>query len=100
VLHRRDVLARLGAFDPDMSPCEDYELYLRIAREYPVRFHSEVVAEHRRSGEGTSSRPGRRLSATLSALRRQQQWTRKRDEWRAACAAGMRFFTEHYQGIS
>ena len=99
-LYRREVLSRLGAFDPKMNPCEDYELYLRIAREYPVRFHPAVVAEYRRYGASMSGRPRKMLAAALSALRRQEAWARKRKEWRAACAAGMAFFTDYYRGIS
>lgn len=100
VLYRREVFPRLGAFDPAMNPCEDYELYLRIAREYPVRFHPHIVAEYRRYAASMSGRPAKMRSAALTALRRQQQWTRKRKEWAAACAAGMRFFDDYYRGIS
>ena len=46
VLYRRATLAAEGGFDPKQR-VEDYELYLRITRKYPVLCHDEVVAEYR-----------------------------------------------------
>ena len=50
VMYRRDALERMGGFDTSVPGVEDYELYLRIAREFPVRRHPRVVAEYRRHG--------------------------------------------------
>jgi glycosyltransferase involved in cell wall biosynthesis len=43
VLLHRDVLAAEGVFDENLPVCEDYELWLRIAARYPVRFLDEPL---------------------------------------------------------
>ena len=35
---RRGCLEKIGLFDPNMSHCEDWDLWLRIARAYPITF--------------------------------------------------------------
>jgi glycosyltransferase involved in cell wall biosynthesis len=43
----RDALDRLGGFDPTVDPGDDHDLYIRIAREFPVLRHTALVAEYR-----------------------------------------------------
>ncbi len=43
VLLHRDVLDASGLFDENLPVCEDYELWLRIAARYPVRFLDEPL---------------------------------------------------------
>ncbi|MEO6238594.1 MAG: glycosyltransferase, partial [Vicinamibacterales bacterium] len=50
VMFRREVLMMTGGFDPDVNACADYELYLRISRQYRVVFHDAVVADYRKHG--------------------------------------------------
>lgn len=38
VMIRRDVFDRVGLFDETMIVCEDYDLWLRISRVYPITF--------------------------------------------------------------
>ena len=47
VLFRRSVLLEIGGFDTNLRVAEDYELYLRIARVYPICCHSTLMAEYR-----------------------------------------------------
>jgi glycosyltransferase involved in cell wall biosynthesis len=34
-------------FDTKLSVCEDYDLYLKIARKYPIKYHTEILAVYR-----------------------------------------------------
>jgi glycosyltransferase involved in cell wall biosynthesis len=43
VVVRRDVLERVGGFREDMRHCEDYELWLRIATEFPCALLNEPL---------------------------------------------------------
>src|SRR5919202_4974837 len=43
VMYRRSVFDSVGGFITSTEPCEDWDLYLRIARDYPVHQHAEVV---------------------------------------------------------
>ena len=47
VMFKRQVIQELGAFRLDVSPSEDQEIFLRIARIYPIYCHHEIIAEHR-----------------------------------------------------
>src|SRR5258707_9317884 len=46
-LYRREVLLTLGGFDEDLRRCEDYDLYLRLARSHRIASHPEIIAEYR-----------------------------------------------------
>lgn len=55
VMYRRARLRQMGGFNVRTRFAEDYEVYLRLARCYPVVDHYVEVAEHRQP-EGTPSR--------------------------------------------
>ena len=44
VMYRRAVFDSVGPLDINASPADDYELYLRIARVFPIHCHHEVIA--------------------------------------------------------
>ena len=48
VMFRRDVLELFEGFDTSLAACEDYDLYLRVARTFSIRYHDNVVAEYRK----------------------------------------------------
>src|SRR6266581_8021645 len=54
VLYRRCVFNFVHGFDPAMVPVEDYDLYLRITKDFPVHCHAQVIAEYRQHGANTS----------------------------------------------
>ncbi len=55
VLLPRQVLERVGEFDQTVAPCEDYDLWLRIAGHgYPAQFLPEALAYYRRHDAGAS----------------------------------------------
>jgi glycosyltransferase involved in cell wall biosynthesis len=76
VLYRRETLERHGGFDPSLPAAEDYDLYLRVARQEPIVCHPEVVAEYRWHGANMSLDSGLMLSATLRVLARQRRHVR------------------------
>src|SRR4029077_12529225 len=39
VLYRRETFGRLGRFDVSLRACEDYEIYLRLAKVYRIGGH-------------------------------------------------------------
>jgi GT2 family glycosyltransferase len=56
VVARRACLDAVGGFDPAITPygCEDWDLWLRIARRYPVAVVDEELTLYRRHGGNTS----------------------------------------------
>ena len=73
VTYRRDVIENVGGFNASLLACEDYDLYLRIARLFPVAQHDEIVADYRIHGANMSRRHTTMLSCALQVLREQRQ---------------------------
>jgi glycosyltransferase involved in cell wall biosynthesis len=71
VLFRRSVFEAVGGFDTQLRVAEDYELYLRIARDFPVCCHTAVVAEYRQHKTNVSRNSELMLTLTLQVLKRE-----------------------------
>jgi glycosyltransferase involved in cell wall biosynthesis len=63
----RDALERVGGFDSNVEPGDDYDLYIRIAREFPVLRHTALVAEYRIHGSAVSQ-DGRKMYASTERV--------------------------------
>jgi glycosyltransferase involved in cell wall biosynthesis len=46
-LIRRDVFEEAGGFDPDLPPCEDTDLFWRVASRHPVDYVDDVLVGYR-----------------------------------------------------
>jgi glycosyltransferase involved in cell wall biosynthesis len=70
VTYRRGILDTVGAFDarPPCAGAEDYDLYLRLARRFPIVDHYAEVAEYRQHAGTISRNAERMLAATLDVL--------------------------------
>jgi len=54
-LIKRGVLENIGGFDRNFRTCEDYELYIRLAKQGPFAFTGRVCLFYRRQGGSLSS---------------------------------------------
>jgi glycosyltransferase involved in cell wall biosynthesis len=91
VMYRRSVFETVGGFDTSLSASEDYDMYLRITREYPVHHHGEVVAEYRRRhGKNMTGNPALILSTSVSVHRSQRKHVRGNRQYEEAYEAGLR----------
>jgi SAM-dependent methyltransferase len=95
-MYRRQALEAAGGFDPTLPACEDYDLYLRIARHHPIACHRELVAAYRQHGENMSGDPGRMLAAALRVLRAQARYVRDDAPRRRALAEGVAGWQSFY----
>lgn len=98
VMYSRRRIEAVGGFDPALPACEDYDLYLRMARQYPVACCSEIIAEYRRHESNMSYDAPRMLRTALSVLRRQKSDASARPEWRKAWRRGIREWKRYYAG--
>ena len=98
VAYRRDVLRALGGFDEGLSAAEDYEVLLRVARDYshPVREYSEPVAAYRRHGSNMTGNSALMLKNTLDVLRRHRTSVSEQPEHRRALRHGIRYHKDLY----
>ena len=89
VMYRRAVFECVGGFDPSYRSAEDYEMYLRIARRFPVCNHKKVVVEYRRYATSMTSDRARMLSYSVGALRAQRQHIKGNEQYTEAYKAGV-----------
>lgn len=98
VIYRRFVLEAVGGFDPALRACEDYDLYLRVTRKYPVSQHSAVVAVYRKHGDNMSLDSPKMLETVLGVLQAQRPQLEGRPEDLQAYREGLRFWKGFYGG--
>jgi glycosyltransferase involved in cell wall biosynthesis len=95
-MFRRDPLERIGGFNSDVDAAADYEMYLHLARHYPIYDHAQVVAQYRRHVGSMSGNAGRMLRETLSLLRCQRPFLEGDDASLVAYEEGWRAWQEFY----
>jgi glycosyltransferase involved in cell wall biosynthesis len=98
VMYRRDRLEAVGGFDPAYRACEDYELYLRLARRFPIASGNEIIAEYRQHARNMSNNSPLMLRAALAALAAQAPFIANDGERRLAHAEGVRRWKSFYAG--
>jgi glycosyltransferase involved in cell wall biosynthesis len=91
VMFRREVLLRLGGFRAEFEGADDQEIYLRIARAYPIHCHHEVIAEYRRHESQGSRKCAVMLKASIAVLQAQRRHFHGNRQYREAYQAGIRF---------
>jgi glycosyltransferase involved in cell wall biosynthesis len=65
---RRTAVESAGLFKESVSMGEDYDLYLRIARQFPLTQHSFCVLEYRQHGANTSLAQDKMYLSTMCVL--------------------------------
>ena len=75
-MFRRDVVQRVGGFQPGLEGTEDQDLYFRITRTHPMHCHHTVIAEYRRHAKQISQNWGKMLTAAMKTLQRQRPFVR------------------------
>jgi O-antigen/teichoic acid export membrane protein/glycosyltransferase involved in cell wall biosynthesis len=68
VMMRKESFVAAGMFNESFSMGEDYDLYLRIARQRPVVRHTFCTLEYREHGSNTSQAQERMLEGTMLVL--------------------------------
>lgn len=96
VLYNRWVFSLVGEFDETNGPAADYDLYLRVARQFPIFCHHSPVVEYRKHGQNMSSDARVMLEATLTALKNQKQHVEAYQDLRVAYANGRQFWKRSY----
>lgn len=96
VIYRQQALDASGGFNAALPACEDYDLYLRIARQHRIAHHHHVIAEYRKHESNMTRNSPLMLKTALSVLHSQQHYAEANSRYRRALRAGMRFWKEFY----
>jgi SAM-dependent methyltransferase len=98
VIYRRSIFDKVAAFDTSLRACEDYDLYLRIAREFPIHCHHQLVAEYRQHQSQMSRDAVLMMNSALAALKSQSSSIKGNKRYEEAYDNGVRFWREFYSG--
>ena len=82
-------------FDTSLRACEDYDMYMKISRKYPVMHRTEIAAYYRIHGSNMSGNINLMLDSVLSVLNRQEPVLRT-DEEKKALVRGKKIWKEYY----
>ena len=96
VMYCRTALEYTDGFNISLKACEDYDLYLRIARTHPVGCHRTLVAEYRQHNANMSSDAVLMLRTVVNVLRSQEVFVASEKHLRHAFQAGLRAWTGYY----
>lgn len=97
VMYRRTIFLSYS-YDTTLSACEDYDLYLKIAREHPIGNHPIAIAAYRHHGDNMSRDHAYMLSQVLKVHARQARVLRDDGE-RRAFREGITIWRKYYAGL-
>jgi glycosyltransferase involved in cell wall biosynthesis len=96
VLFRRSMFPIDSGFMRGVEGAEDYELYLRMARNHPVRCTEAIVAEYRLHAMNSSRNSERMLLHTLKVLELQKPYLKLKPAYRFAYCRGWWLWRRRY----
>ena len=96
VMYRRAVFDAVGGFDTSLRAAEDYDLYLRVARRFPIHRHIHMVAEYRKYASNMSRDAALMLRSVVKVLGRERGHLEGRPELIEAWSQGMTGNREFY----
>jgi glycosyltransferase involved in cell wall biosynthesis len=97
VLYRREALLQIGGFDPTLRVYEDYDVYLKIARQFPIRHFPELMALYRRHDDNTTRNAVLMLRGLSEVMARQKHHLGTDPRLRAAYKTGIHTWTVYHQ---
>ena len=98
VMYRHSVFEAVGAFDASVSAAADYDMYLRIARRFPICNHEKVVVEYRVHGTSMNHNFALMLKSTLAVLHSQRKYAKGNKQYEEAIEEGIRASQDYYGG--
>jgi glycosyltransferase involved in cell wall biosynthesis len=96
VMYRRWVFGEVGGFDGSVDAAADWDLYLRIARRFPVHHHGRVVADYRQHRTSMNEDPALMLGSTVAVLRSQRRYVEDGTRRKEAYDVGLRSMQADY----
>lgn len=96
VFYRRQALVAAGGFDTGLRACEDYDLYLRLARRATFDAYPMIAAGYRLHETNMTRNSALMLQSSLAVLARNRDFAGQRPDWIAAYEDGVRFWKDYY----
>jgi glycosyltransferase involved in cell wall biosynthesis len=96
VTFRRSIFDVVGEFDTSVSPTADYDMYLRIARQFPVFCQETIVLEYRQHPSNMSGNAELMLGSVIRVLDAQAEHVKGSPDLEAALQNGKRWYNVYY----
>jgi glycosyltransferase involved in cell wall biosynthesis len=96
VLHRRSALELTGLFDEKVQGAEDYELYLRTARQMPLITYAAPVAEYRLHDANASGNAEQMFLVSLQVLEMERPYLKGDQKKLQMHRRGIRFVQREF----
>lgn len=98
VMYRRVVFTEIGQFDPQLPALSEYDLYLRIARKFPVGCYAERIVEDRKYARKMDVAE-ESFRAGIEILGRQRRLIGRNGPHRVALGVGEQRWREQWGGM-
>jgi glycosyltransferase involved in cell wall biosynthesis len=89
IMFPRAVFESIGDFKPALAPADDYDIFLRVARIYPIYCHNQVVVEYRQHNANQSKKSAKLLiEVSYRTLDAQKEFIEQHKEYETAYKNG------------
>jgi len=95
-MFRRNVFETVSGFETSINPTADYDLYLRIARQFSIHQHGEVISEYRQHSASMSSNYLEMLNYILQVFEAQDEFVKNISSYKKASNYGIRYYLYLY----
>ncbi len=101
VIYRRAMLEAVGGFstDANIRGAEDYDIYLSLARRFPVRCHNTVVADYRKHASSMSRNSFMMLRSALTVCHTQLPYIKGNKRYEQIYKRGVREHWTYYTNV-
>ncbi|KAM3096172.1 glycosyltransferase [Phormidesmis sp. 146-35] len=99
VLFQRSVFEAIGQFNPALRLAQDYDLYLRVARAFPIYCHNQLIADYRQHAENASSQATRMLKAVLGIIDSQQDYIQAHPHYQEDSEIGKKNWSKFWGSV-
>jgi Glycosyltransferases involved in cell wall biogenesis len=96
VLYDARLLCEQGGFDTSLKSCEDYDVFLRLARGRPITAYPGIGADYRRHRNNMTGNHIRMMQTSRLVVKRHMALGGLTPDQRRAGERGLRFMTGYY----
>jgi amino acid adenylation domain-containing protein len=89
-MFQRDVFEAVGGYNRELWALEDIDLLLRIAQDFPIYYHQQIVSEYRIRDQNMSSKSAAMLVGAVYGHRLQRSYVEQHPEYAEAYEEGER----------